>query len=165
MYPIKQSTTVTIPFFLHDTSGNPVTGKVTGDFTKFIKKGGGAFASLTATVTEAQGGWYDLALTTSHTDTLGILTIYMTCSGAMQVNLQFRVELTTLSDLFDASNGLETGLTLRQALKLITAATAGDATVSGTTVTFKNPVAEDKTRITATVDATGNRNVTAVDVS
>jgi hypothetical protein len=91
MYPLKRNTAINIPFFAFDSNGNPVTGKVTGDWTKRISKGGGAFAALTATITEMEGGWYSLALTGAHTDTLGLLTVYLTCTGVLQVNLQVRV--------------------------------------------------------------------------
>ena len=165
MYPIKRSTAQDLLFFLHDTSGLPVTGKVDGDFSKFISKNGGAFGAMTVTVTERQAGWYHVQLSASHTDTLGILSIYLTCGGAMQVNLQFRVETTTISDIFDATDSVEIGLTLRQAIKLISAATAGDAAVASGIVTFTNPIAKDKTRITADTDRQGNRTVTAVDLS
>lgn len=91
MYPLRQSTALDVLFFLHDSSGNPVTGKVDGDFTKRISKAAGAFAAMTVTITEREAGWYLLPLSTAHSDTLGILTVYLTCSGAMQVNNQWRV--------------------------------------------------------------------------
>ena len=43
MYPIKQSTAITIPFFVHDASGDAVTGLTDGSFTKRISKNGAAF--------------------------------------------------------------------------------------------------------------------------
>jgi hypothetical protein len=61
---------------------------------------------------------------------------------------------------------IETGLTLRQALRVVTAAVAGK--VSGaetTTITFRNAQADSKDRIVATVDANGNRTAVTLDVS
>lgn len=68
--------------------------------------------------------------------------------------------------VYDNTNGIESGLTLRQALRLITAATAGKvAGAGGTSVTIRNAVADSKTRITATVDADGNRTAVSTDVT
>lgn len=53
---------------------------------------------------------------------------------------------------------VETGLTLRQALRLVTAATAGKISGGGTaTVTIRNAVADGADRIVAEVDSAGNR--------
>ena len=53
---------------------------------------------------------------------------------------------------------IETGLTLRQALRLVTAATAGKISGGGTaTVTIRNAVADGADRIVAEVDSAGNR--------
>lgn len=99
MYPLKQSTAISVPFYVHDTSGVGVTGLVTGDFTKRISKNGGAFAAMTVTVTELENGWYSLPLDTSHTDTLGLLSISLAAAGAVRANLQFRVFARAFDDL------------------------------------------------------------------
>jgi hypothetical protein len=53
---------------------------------------------------------------------------------------------------------VETGLTLRQALRLVTAATAGKISGGGTaTITIRNAVADGADRIVASVDTDGNR--------
>lgn len=53
---------------------------------------------------------------------------------------------------------VETGLTLRQALRLVTAATAGKISGGGTsTITIRNAVVDGVDRITAEVDSSGNR--------
>jgi hypothetical protein len=60
--------------------------------------------------------------------------------------------------LLDLINGIETGLTLRQALRLIAAACAGKASgLATTTATYRNAVADTTDRLVATVDANGNR--------
>jgi len=63
--------------------------------------------------------------------------------------------------LLDLSNGVETGLTVRQALRLDTAALCGKSSgFPGGPGVFRN-VGDTKARITATVDSDGNRiNVT-----
>lgn len=54
---------------------------------------------------------------------------------------------------------IENGMTLQQALRLVTAATAGKVSGAATsTVTIRSAVADDADRITATVDADGNRS-------
>lgn len=61
---------------------------------------------------------------------------------------------------------VETGLTVRQALKLIASAVAGKLSgATTTTVTIKNAVADNKNRITATVDADGNRSAITYDLT
>lgn len=67
--------------------------------------------------------------------------------------------------ILDAADGVEAGLTLRQALRIIAAATAGK--VSGaatTTITFRNALVDDTDRIVATVDADGNRTAITLDI-
>jgi hypothetical protein len=61
--------------------------------------------------------------------------------------------------LLDRSAGVETGLTPRQCFRLIVAATAGKMSGGGTgTEVFRNAVADSANRISATVDASGNRS-------
>lgn len=106
MYPLKKNTSIAIPFFAFDSNGNPVTGKTNSDWTKRISKAGGAFAACTAVITEMEGGWYSFALTSTETNTLGILTLYVTATGVLQVNLQFRVftEIPDDAVIFPAGN-------------------------------------------------------------
>ena len=101
MYPIKQSAAITILFFVHDAAGDAVTGLTNASFTKRISKGSGAFAAMTVTITEKENGWYSFPLSTTHSNTLGLLTILFTNAGAKQVNLQWRVEAKLIDDLQD----------------------------------------------------------------
>lgn len=111
MYPVKQSTALTVPIFVHDSNGDAVTGMADGDFTKRISKNGGAFAGMTVTITEMENGWYSVPLSTSHTDTLGVLSLTFTESGsptlgAKQVNIQLRVHARLPDDLaYPATSG------------------------------------------------------------
>jgi hypothetical protein len=60
---------------------------------------------------------------------------------------------------------VETGLTLRQALRLVTAATAGKISGGGTaTITIRNAVADGANRIVASVDTDGNRTAITYDL-
>lgn len=67
----------------------------------------------------------------------------------------------------DRADAIETGLTLRQALRLIAAVLAGKVSGGGTsTVTVRNAVADTKDRIVATTpDANGNRTAITVDLT
>lgn len=72
---------------------------------------------------------------------------------------------TNASTLLDLANGIETGLTPRQALRLISAAMAGKLSgATTTTITIRN-TADSKNRITATVDADGNRSAVTYDLT
>jgi len=60
---------------------------------------------------------------------------------------------------------VETGVSVRQALRLLAAALAGKVSGAGTgQITIRNAVADDTDRIVATVDAAGNRLTVEVDL-
>jgi hypothetical protein len=68
--------------------------------------------------------------------------------------------------LMDLSNGVETGLTPRQALRLMVAAMAGKLSgAATTTIVIRNAVADSKARITATVDSDGDRSAITYDLT
>lgn len=69
------------PVFMTDEADH-VSGKTGLTLTITVSKAGGAFASITPTVTERGDGWYSLALTTSHIDTLGAFAYHITATGA-----------------------------------------------------------------------------------
>lgn len=99
MHPLKRSTAHTQPVFAFDSSGDAVTGLLTGDWTKRISKNSGAFGAMTVTITEKEGGWYDVIMDSGHTDTAGILTCYFTHSLCKQVNIQYRVHVRLPDDM------------------------------------------------------------------
>ena len=67
--------------------------------------------------------------------------------------------------ILDALNAVENGMTVRQALRLISAAVGGKASGAETTeITFRNAVADTKDRIVATVDSSGNRTAITADL-
>lgn len=78
---LKQSTARNVLVFMTDSTDH-VTGKASLTLTITASKDGAAFASISPTVTERGNGWYSLALTTSHTDTLGDLALHVTATGA-----------------------------------------------------------------------------------
>lgn len=67
--------------------------------------------------------------------------------------------------LLDASNGVETGYTLRQALKLMLASMAGKLSGAATTSVSIRDITDSKTRISATVDSDGNRTAFTYDLT
>lgn len=71
-------------------------------------------------------------------------------------------ELAT--EFMDLADGVEVSLTLRQAMRLLSAVISGEASVGGggTTVTFRN-VTDTKDRVIATVDTTGQRTAITTD--
>ena len=102
MFQIKQSTALDILLFAHDANGDAVTGKADGDFTKRISKDAAAFGAMTVTITERENGWYQLQLSTAHTDTIGLLTLTFTATGIKQVNQQYLVRVVMVDDLMRA---------------------------------------------------------------
>lgn len=67
--------------------------------------------------------------------------------------------------LLDEANGIETGLTVREGLRLALAALAGKLSGGGTgTIVIRNP-GDTKNRITATVDVDNNRLVVVYDLT
>lgn len=78
---LKQSTERNRMILLIDSTDH-ISGKTSATLTITASKNGAAFASITPTVTERGNGWYSLALTSSHTDTLGDFALHITASGA-----------------------------------------------------------------------------------
>lgn len=68
--------------------------------------------------------------------------------------------------MLDRANAVETGMTPRQSLRLLSAALGGKLSGGATTTnTIKNAVADSKSRIIATVDADGNRTAITYDLT
>src|SRR3954471_8550575 len=63
-------------------SADHITGLAGATLTITASKAGGAFATITPTVTDRGSGFYNLALTTAHTDTLGDLALHITATSA-----------------------------------------------------------------------------------
>lgn len=68
--------------------------------------------------------------------------------------------------LLDQSNAVETGLTVRGALRAALAVLAGKASGAGTgTNTFRAAASDSKVRVTSTVDSAGNRSSVTLDTT
>lgn len=222
MRKAKQSTAKNVMVLMVDSTDH-VTGKTGLTLTITASKDGGAFASISPTVTERGNGWYSVALTSSHTDTLGDLALHITGTAADPADMVLLVEagatdadvstrLPTASytapdnatisaiavytdsiesrlpaalvggrmdsaldsterdaiaaALLDLTGAIETGVTTRQAIRAMLAATAAKLSGAGTgTETFRNAVADSKDRIVATVDSSGNRTAITYDLT
>jgi hypothetical protein len=139
---LKQSTARNLSVFMTD-SADHITGKTGLTLTITASKDGAAFASITPTVTERGTGWYSLALTTSHTDTLGDLAFHITSAGADPTDLVRQVVV----DLPGATVSSVTG-----AVGSVTGNVGGNVTGSVGSVTA---------RVTANTDQLAGQTVTA----
>jgi hypothetical protein len=72
-------------------SGDHVTGQAGSSLTITASKDGGAFASISPTVSDRGSGWYSLALTAGNTDTLGQLALHVTAASCDPVDLSLEV--------------------------------------------------------------------------
>jgi hypothetical protein len=129
---LKQSTAKNLVVFMVDSTDH-ITGKTGLTLTITASKDGAAFASISPTVTELGSGWYNLALTTTHTNTLGDLALHITSTGADASDLVSHVVA------FDFADAVSLGLSRI------------DAAISS-----RNAVAPDNTSITAIKAKTDN---------
>lgn len=93
-----------------------------------------------------------------------------TAVGLASANLDTQLDaLPTAAEnaaaLLDLSNGIETSITPRQAIRLILASAAGKLSGAATTTIVIRNVGDSKDRITATVDADGNRTAVTTDAT
>ncbi len=146
-------------------SADHITGKTGLTLTLTLSKNGGAFASITPTVTERGSGWYNVAYTTAETNTVGDLALHAVSAGADPTDLLDEVVAPISVDVWDLADGIETGLTPRQAVRLLAAVLAGNAEVTGTGVTFRNALANSKERVEAVINSEGDRAISVLDVT
>jgi hypothetical protein len=90
---LKQSTARNYTVLMVDSTDH-VTGKTGATLTITASKDASAFSSITPTVTELSSGWYELALTTAHTDTLGDFAMHLTATGADPTDTRDQVVLS-----------------------------------------------------------------------
>lgn len=135
---------------------------VTGNLQAALGAAGSAAGAATATGTIGALAWaVGSAAGVATTSAVRYATGELQGSIAPAVTLDAANFSTYLLDEED----VETGLTLRQALRLIAAATAGKVSGGGTTtITFASAVADSDDRIIATVDSSGNRTAITYDL-
>jgi len=154
---------------------NPSKTGDAANITAKISKDGGATASTddvnpTELSSTDAPGVYIFDLSQAETDA-EIIVLYPVSSTA-DVLLDPVAIITsptgsdTATALLDLTDAIESGLTPRNALRLISAASAGKISGAATpTVTIRNAVADSKDRVTATVDADGNRTAITTDLT
>lgn len=127
MREIKQGTDDTVKVWLADDADHMTgkTGLVDGDITVEISKNGEAlFTDISAvTVTEAGYGWYNIPLTSSHTDTLGDLVVRATATDADSAerlsSVVANLEVDTYTNLETIKGGGFTNETLEELMAAI----------------------------------------------
>ena len=93
---------------------------------------------------------------------------YATGDLAASIDVSASAELTaaSIADEILDQQMIETGLSVRETLRLCAAALAGKISgADGATITIRNAVADDADRIVATVDANGNRTAITYDLA
>jgi hypothetical protein len=91
MRKVKQSTAKNVMVLMVQSSDH-ITGLAGLTLTINASKDGAAFAGIAPTVTDRGTGWYNVALTASHTDTLGDLALQITGAAADPASIVLLVE-------------------------------------------------------------------------
>lgn len=160
MRRLKQSTAANAMVLLVASSDH-VTGLASATLTITASKDGAAFASISPTVTDRGSGWYAIALTASHTDTLGDLALHITAASADPIDTVMQVvddAATLLAGIYEST------LTVKDFLRLGGAVLYGKATgLEGATHTFRD-YADSKDRVAATYSS-GARTPTTRDAT
>ncbi len=132
-----------------------------------ISKNGGAEANRAGTITELAGGGYYYEATAGELDTPGYLSLRITKANVKDdiIYAQVGATATAADALLDRVDGVESGLTLRHALRGIFSACACILAGAGTAEVTIQDANNTKTRITATVDSLGNRSVVTRDLT
>lgn len=108
-------------------------------------------------------GWVIAALQGEATSTF---TPYATGSLAATIDVAASADLTAglIADEILDQQMVETGLSVRETLRLCAAALAGKVSISGSTVTIRNAVADTEDRIVATTNTEGERTAVTYDL-
>jgi len=134
----------------------------TADLTSAVQAEASSSGTLTPSAT--LGGIFEVEATAN---LVGAPTFVLTALGGMVATAGGPTELSPegLSvELLDNQN-IETGVSLRETMRLVLSALAGKLSgAPGTTITIRN-VTDDKDRIVATVDSSGNRSSIIYDTA
>ena len=90
MRVLKLATARDVLIFMASSTDH-ISGATGLTLTITASKAAGALASITPTVTERSDGWYKLALTATHTDTLGDFALHITSAGADPTDVMMQV--------------------------------------------------------------------------
>lgn len=81
---VKQSTAVNVRARLRSAvTGRGLPGAASSLVVKISKDGASSFTTITPTITDIGNGLYNIALTSSHTDTLGSADLYITANNCL----------------------------------------------------------------------------------
>lgn len=189
---IKQGETTaarrTIYFTAVNTADDSVyTGALSGADI-MVGKAGAAEAASAGTATHVATGLFKYVLTAAECDTLGEVSIRLAKSGVYNdvrtvnvvafdpytgsdlglTNLDTTVSSRSshdVGDVWDAADGVETGMTPRQALRLMAAVLVGRTAGAGSgTEVFRAAVADHKVRVTASITS-NNRTAVSSDAT
>lgn len=154
-----------------------VTQKVDVDTIKTnpVVNGGTITFPTTATLastTNITAGTITTATTATNVTTVNGLAADVITAASIAANAIGASELAAdaateiANAIMDLADGVEVGLTMRNALKLIAASAAGKISGAATaTNVIRNAVADSKDRISASVDASGNRSAITYDLT
>lgn len=182
-------------FLFDDDSADAYAPKTGLTFTAseiLISKNGASEVNSTGSVVEVAGGGYYYQATEAELDTLGYLSVRpnkvdvygaptvvqviavnlydAAGAGLSRLDAAVSTRLPTSSyenvdAMLDKTNSVETGLTLRQALRLITTILGGRVSGSKTGVEVFRNVGDTKNRVTANIDSSGNRTSVTTDLT
>ena len=94
---LKEDASYNLMVFMVDATDHR-SGKTGLTLTVTASKNGSSFSSITPFVTEISNGWYNLALSSSHTDTIGDLALHITATGADPLDIVMQVRANILGD-------------------------------------------------------------------
>jgi len=103
---IKQSTTTFHVVFLMVDSTDHITGKASASPSVSFSKNAGSFTGANGAVTEISSGWYKVAGNATDTNTLGVLALHATGTGADPTDM-----IVGQVVAFDPSDAVRLGLT------------------------------------------------------
>jgi hypothetical protein len=145
------------------TLGGEANASVAGDIVAWARAGGSSAG--VAAIANAKG----TRLVNRPATLPGVALITQALPKARaRVASTIRVNTLSQDDVTGAvlETEIEPGLSLKQALRLIAAATAGQvAGAGGSTITLRSAGSAHKDRIVATVDGNGNRTAITLDVT
>lgn len=154
-------------FTFHGTGAVPATVQIYTSFPQSVDNATNIALIKTSTdeIGTAGAGLTNINLPNQTMDIVGNITGNLSGSvgsvganGISAASLAADAGTELATALLDLANGVETGTTVRQALKILGAALAGKVSGAGTTtITFRN-MGDASDVIVATVDADGNRS-------
>ena len=176
---------------INSADNSPYTSALSGADLKVLK-GDGVEADSAGTATHEGGGRFSYVFTVGEVDTYGVVSLRINKSGVFSdvfpavvvaydpyspssmglTNLDASVAsrlasatYATPASLLTSTDGVETGLTVQGALRLILAGMAGRRSGIGTGTELYRDYGNSKTRLTMVFDANGNTTSVTYDAA